>query len=599
MLREPRGVALAGLAALLAALAGAAPAAAITPTLNEFSNPTPSAQPTAIEPGPDGNLWFLEYANPGGVARITPAGAITQVATGGLTSGLIEDSHPAGLVAGPDGNLWFIEQKTHSALTRINPTTGMVAEVVSLGEPGVSEERLLDPLAVGPEGKLWLTQDDNPRALARVPTSGAPLEQFHASGSAESERHAITAGPEGDMWFTASRGGTSFVGAVSPLTGAVAEFSSGLTAGGLFGITAGPESDVWFTEAAGPGKIGKVSPEGSITEVASGGTSPGFSADSDPHDIVEGPDGFLWFTEASEPSGPGRIGRLNPAAGTVEEFPLPTPGSEPDGITVGPDGNIWFTEFGANQIGQITTPPAAAMTNAGALDATSASVTGVVNGHAQATTAYIEYGPLGGSMLTTLAQALPASAANSPVAAVLTGLLPETAYAARIIAINPTGTSSSLVTTFVTPRTSLSYPLVLSGVHESAKKWRAGAKLPRTSARKPAARREPPVGSTFSFLLNGKASVRFLFTQSASGRLVGHKCVASSGKSAKRKVCTLSITRGELRVSGHVGTNRVAFQGRISRSSRLASGTYTVFVSASNSAGQHSASHALGFTIVK
>jgi streptogramin lyase len=41
-------------------------------------------------------------------------------------------------------------------------------------------------------------------------------------------------------------------------------------------------------------------------------------------------------------------------AGTIKEFPLPTPGSQPIGITAGPDGNLWFTEKDLSMIGRIT-----------------------------------------------------------------------------------------------------------------------------------------------------------------------------------------------------------------------------------------------------
>ncbi len=47
------------------------------------------------------------------------------------------------------------------------------------------------------------------------------------------------------------------------------------------------------------------------------------------------------------------------AAGTVTEFPIPTPGSQPVGITSGPCGDgtqcLWFTESYGNKIGKITT----------------------------------------------------------------------------------------------------------------------------------------------------------------------------------------------------------------------------------------------------
>ena len=68
--------------------------------------PTPDARPYICTEGADGNLWFTEIGDPGQIGRITPAGVITEFATG-----LTNNSAPDQIVAGPDGNLWFTEQK--------------------------------------------------------------------------------------------------------------------------------------------------------------------------------------------------------------------------------------------------------------------------------------------------------------------------------------------------------------------------------------------------------------------------------------------------------------------------------------------------------
>jgi virginiamycin B lyase len=52
--------------------------------------------------GPDGNVWFGELDDR--IARITPAGAITEFAipaAGGV---------PSGCTSGPDGKVWFTER---------------------------------------------------------------------------------------------------------------------------------------------------------------------------------------------------------------------------------------------------------------------------------------------------------------------------------------------------------------------------------------------------------------------------------------------------------------------------------------------------------
>lgn len=56
---------------------------------------------------------------------------------------------------------------------------------------------------------------------------------------------------------------------------------------------------------------------------------------------------------------------------------------------------------------------------------------------------------------------------------------------------------------------------------------------------------------------------------------------------------------GTLTFAGHSGTNKVAFQGRISPEEKLKPGRYTLVITATNSAGMRSAPKSLSFTIVK
>jgi hypothetical protein len=59
------------------------------------------------------------------------------------------------------------------------------------------------------------------------------------------------------------------------------------------------------------------------------------------------------------------------------------------------------------------------------------------------------------------------------------------------------------------------------------------------------------------------------------------------------------VTQGTLTFVGHSGLNRVAFQGRISRSKKLPLGAYTMQITALNSVGKRSSPRTLNFTIVR
>src|SRR5436305_9847422 len=169
-----------------------------------------------------------------------------------------------------------------------------------------------------------------------------------------------------------------------------------------------------------------ITPGGTITEVATGGVTPGFTANGNPDGIATGPDGALWFTEFHQGSGSGGIGRFDPATGTVQEFSTPTALSAPLQIVQGPDGNMWFAESAATKIARITTPPAAATTAASAVSASSATVTGTADGHAQPSPFHIDYGPVGGATASSAEQPLGSSA----VSGTLTGLTQGTNYQA-------------------------------------------------------------------------------------------------------------------------------------------------------------------------
>jgi hypothetical protein len=133
-------------------------------------------------------------------------------------------------------------------------------------------------------------------------------------------------------------------------------------------------------------------------------------------------------------------------------------------------------------------------------------------------------------------------------------------------------------------------------VSETHRVWREGNRLAQISSK---GKKRAPIGTTFSLSLNEQAPVAFAFTQETTGRRIGRKCVAKTRKNATRKACKRTVTAGTLSFTGHSGTNRVVFQGRISRSNKLKPGRYTLVITATNAAGQTSAPQKLSFTIVK
>jgi len=189
------------------------------------------------------------------------------------------------------------------------------------------------------------------QVIGAGPVSAAPGDITEFALSPDSGPLGVATGPDGNLWFTegnSSEGGR--IGRITP-SGTITEFSSGTTADGgdLPGIAAGSDGNLWFTDIFG-GRIGRITPSGTTTVFSSGITTGG-----GPDQITAGPDGNVWFTEYFG----GRIGRISPD-GAITEYPIPTAHSRPFGITTGRDGNVWFTEQSSDRIGRIT--PSGAIT---------------------------------------------------------------------------------------------------------------------------------------------------------------------------------------------------------------------------------------------
>jgi hypothetical protein len=80
---------------------------------------------------------------------------------------------------------------------------------------------------------------------------------------------------------------------------------------------------------------------------------------------------------------------------------------------------------------------------------------------------------------------------------------------------------------------------------------------------------------------------------------VGRRCVAQNGRNLHRPVCRRTVTASTISFPAHAGSNKLVFQGRVTRSRKLTPGRYTLIITATNSAGAKSNRVPLTFTIVR
>jgi len=317
-------------------------------------------------------------------AGATPGATITEF-SGGLTA----DSAPADIARGPDGNLWFTQQGNAGGIGSIQPD-GTITEYTAGAVPGFSAGQLPSRITAGPDGAVWFTEEGATGQIARFDLGTKTVTEFPAL-TANAQPTGITTGPDGNVWFT-ENADPGRIGRIDPDTGTITELSAGLSANsGPNRILAAAGDKLYFTQASDPGRIGRIKADGKVEEYTAG-----LSANSRPTGIAEGGDGALWFTEGASP---GRIGRLWPGTLDVDEFTGGlaldlTADAGPAGITRGADGNVWLTESAAPaRIGRVTVPPLASMSTPEGASVGTVRLKARVAPNSQPTTYRFEWGP--------------------------------------------------------------------------------------------------------------------------------------------------------------------------------------------------------------
>jgi virginiamycin B lyase len=134
-------------------------------TVTEFTaGLNPNADPDPMTLGPDGNVWFIDQnAAHRAVGRVTPAGAITE-----FDKNLSQTNPQDDITVGADGNIWVeqasMDPSKPGGLARIT-TGGVITEFTQGLNPGQGGDG--DVLLTGPDGNLWFS-DRGSKAIGKV-----------------------------------------------------------------------------------------------------------------------------------------------------------------------------------------------------------------------------------------------------------------------------------------------------------------------------------------------------------------------------------------------------------------------------------------------
>jgi hypothetical protein len=139
-------------------------------------------------------------------------------------------------------------------------------------------------------------------------------------------------------------------------------------------------------------------------------------------------------------------------------------------------------------------------------------------------------------------------------------------------------------------------PPVIAHFRVTHRRFAVGGKPTALNA---AGDKAPPRGTTFTFTLSEAATTRIAITHKAKGHRAGRTRPCKPAHRGQKRNCTRTVLVLTL-VRAHTtkGPNRMAFSGRYGHK-RLAKGTYTATVTATDAAGNRSKPHSLTFIVVR
>jgi DNA-binding beta-propeller fold protein YncE len=534
---------------------------------------------------PNGSYLYATNASGGTVSAfsIGASGALTAIGAPVMT-GSGTGSNPAGVATSPDGRHLYVANNAQGTVAAFSIGPG--GALSAIGAPvtsGTSTSSAPYSPIVSPSGKYLYVTNGNQTSISTfaIASDGSLTQVGAPAGTIVGIPSGIAESPDGNNLFVAEDGGIGTIGAFTIGTdGRPVPNGEPVEAGGAGPayLAVSPNGSHLYASVQGPGDIAtfSIGPDGKLAMVGSplhsGATADGIAVSPSGRNVymANNGDGTVAAFTLGASGVPTALGTpVNSGSG---------PGSGADGVAITPD-----------------TGPTAAFTTSGNATRTFNAVSSTAGSVPIASYVWaFGDGASASGISVTHTYARPGTYTATLTVTGSDGCSISGPFAGQTAFCRPDAAASISVPQVVALSTPAPTPPSLTNVSQSSARWREGAKLVQISRRK----RRAPVGTTFSFSLNEPAVVTMSFTRAAVGREVGHRCVARTHRNASHKSCKRMVPAGSLTLAGHSGANRVIFQGRLSRSSKLKRGRYTVTITATNSARQKSPAHSLSFTIV-
>ena len=337
---------------VLAALLAAAPPALAVPTVDGHFPVSETGTNKKIVAGPDGNMWLTVNGGGKDVARISPAGQVTEfelegVAAptgigvdsegrlwvtqgGGVASFLPSDpkgtskataiadvKDPASIVAGPDGQMWVA---TEGNVVHFLPSKPEGSKSIAVAG--------LSPKDIDVAGSLLVIADANNKRILTMTTAGA-TQEIPLLGSTSTSQ-GVAGSPGGQIAFSKSDGTEGLGLVTSPAAPTAIEMP-----GDPFGVALGSDGAFWFAMSAA-GSLERLTPDGNATELK------GFPEKFFPRQLAPGPNNTLWVSMEIPGSTyeVARVSGLEPPAKPKEEAKPPPAASPETRIDRGPKKKV-------------------------------------------------------------------------------------------------------------------------------------------------------------------------------------------------------------------------------------------------------------------